>query len=72
MSNLFSISITTSIQSRSSNPWSPRVLLLSKFTPILSNEIWLSNSSVILFNVGEKPPRFREYWRNKKLEDLGL
>jgi acyl carrier protein len=25
-----------------------------------------------LFNVGEKPPRFREYWRNKKLEDLGL
>jgi acyl carrier protein len=26
----------------------------------------------LLFNVGEKPPRFREYWRNKKLEDLGL
>jgi acyl carrier protein len=25
-----------------------------------------------LFNVGEKPPRFREYCRNKKLEDLGL
>jgi acyl carrier protein len=26
----------------------------------------------LLFNVDEKPPRFREYWRNKKLEDLGL
>ncbi len=26
----------------------------------------------LLFNVYKKPPRFREYWRNKKLEDLGL
>jgi acyl carrier protein len=26
----------------------------------------------LLFNVYKKPPTFREYWRNKKLEDLGL
>lgn len=25
-----------------------------------------------LFNVNKKPPRFQQYWRNKKLEDLGL
>jgi acyl carrier protein len=26
----------------------------------------------ILFDVHKKPPRFKEYWRNKKLEDLGI
>jgi acyl carrier protein len=26
----------------------------------------------LLFNVNKKPPRFQQYWRNKKLEDLGL
>jgi acyl carrier protein len=25
-----------------------------------------------LFNCNKKPPRFTDYWRNKKLEDLGL
>lgn len=25
-----------------------------------------------LFNVNRKPPMFREYWRNKKIESLGL
>ena len=25
-----------------------------------------------LFNTNKKPPRFQQYWRNKKLEDLGL
>jgi acyl carrier protein len=26
----------------------------------------------LLFNTNNKPPRFQQYWRNKKLEDLGL
>lgn len=25
-----------------------------------------------LFNVNKKPPMLREYWRHKKIEDLGL
>jgi hypothetical protein len=25
-----------------------------------------------LFNIDKVPIRFKEYWRNKKLEDLGL
>jgi len=26
----------------------------------------------LLFDVDRKPPKFKEYWRNKKLEDLGI
>lgn len=26
----------------------------------------------ILFNPYNKPPRFQQYWRNKKLENLGI
>lgn len=41
--------------------------LEKKLDIVVSDEI-LS----ILFNTYNKPPRFQQYWRNKKLENLGI
>lgn len=38
-----------------------------------SLDIVISDEIVeVLFDLDKNPPRFQQYWRNKKLEDLGI